>query len=52
MTARRDLDGIWTVLASKPPAAGVVTAPTGYRVAAGDLLAGIDSDGRGICSSH
>lgn len=46
MTARRDLDGIWTVLSSQPPAAGVVTAPTGYRVAAGELLAGIDSEGR------
>ena len=46
MTDRRDLDGIWTVLASNPPVAGVVTAATGYRVAAGDLLAGIDHDGR------
>ena len=46
MTSRRDLDGIWTVLASRPPAAGVVTAPTGYRVAAGDVLAGIDSEDR------
>lgn len=46
MTDKRDLDGIWTVLASKPPASGVVSAATGYRVPAGDLLAGIDSDGR------
>ncbi|MCV0384694.1 MAG: PD-(D/E)XK motif protein [Erythrobacter sp.] len=43
---RQDLEGIWTVLSSNVPGAGVVTAPTGYRVMAGELLAGIDSDGR------
>lgn len=46
MMARQDLEGVWTVLSSNVPAAGVVTAPTGYRVTAGELLAGVDGDGR------
>lgn len=43
---RPDLDGIWTVLSSTIPAQGVSIAPTSHRVAAGPVMAGVDSDGR------
>jgi hypothetical protein len=45
-TDRRDVDGVWTVLGSSLPSSGITVAPFGYDVAAGPLLAGIDSDGR------
>jgi hypothetical protein len=44
--AKQDLDGVWTVLSSSIPTSGVAVAPTGHQVAAGSLLAGIDSDRR------
>ncbi|WP_323095743.1 PD-(D/E)XK motif protein [Intrasporangium sp. YIM S08009] len=44
--SKRDLDGIWTVLSTSPPTLGITVAPTGYQVAAGPLLAGIDSERR------
>lgn len=43
---RQDLDGVWTVLSTGRPASGVSVAPIGYHVAAGQLLAGIDHEGR------
>lgn len=45
-TDRRDLAGVWTVLESSPSPTGISIAPLGVRVAAGDVLAGIDSVGR------
>lgn len=42
----QDLDGVWTVLATTPPHAGVSVAPTGCSVPAGDILAGVDSESR------
>ena len=44
--ASHDLDGVWTVLATSTPTSGVAVAPTGHQVAAGDVLAGVDSEGR------
>lgn len=43
---KQDLDGVWTVLSSSIPTSGIAVAPTGSAVAAGQLLAGIDSDRR------
>jgi hypothetical protein len=43
---KQDLDGVWTVLSSSVPASGISVAPTGDEVSAGQLLAGIDSEGR------
>ena len=40
-----DLSAVWTVLETELPDAGVDAASTGYEVAAGELLAGIDSGG-------
>lgn len=42
--ARRDLAAVWTVLESDPPD-GIEAVATGYEVAAGELLAGIDGVG-------
>ena len=42
----RDLDGLWTVLETAPPSAGVEVVGTRYSVGAGEVLAGIDSDRR------
>lgn len=42
----QDLDGVWTVLSTSRPQAGVSVATTGHEVPAGHLLAGIDSEGR------
>lgn len=44
--SRQDLDGVWTVLSSSVPRSGVEVAATGYDVAAGQVLAGIDSQRR------
>jgi hypothetical protein len=44
--ARRDLAAVWTVLESAPPDTGLDAVETGYQVTAGDLLAGIDGEGR------
>ncbi|MCV7316130.1 PD-(D/E)XK motif protein [Mycolicibacillus parakoreensis] len=44
--ASRDLAAVWTVLESKPPRTGIDAVPVGYEVAAGELLAGVDGDGR------
>ena len=43
---RRDLEGVWKVLTSAGPTVGIAAAPIGVDVAAGELLAGIDSEGR------
>lgn len=43
---KRDLDAVWTVLESTPPDAGIEAVGLGYEVRAGELLAGIDGDGR------
>jgi hypothetical protein len=43
---RQDIDGVWTVLATTPPASGVAAVPLGYKVIAGDVLAGIDAQSR------
>lgn len=40
---KKDIDGVWTVLTSTPPASGVEAVPLGYKVTAGDVMAGIDS---------
>lgn len=41
-----DLDAAWTVLATEPPEFGVTVSPTGTDLAAGELLLGIDHEGR------
>jgi hypothetical protein len=41
--ARQDLDALWTVLETQPPNAGIEVTDTGYTVAAGAALAGLDS---------
>ena len=46
MTDRQDLEGVWTVLASDIPIAGISVTPVGYTVSAGPVMAGIDSEGR------
>ncbi|CAM3498604.1 PD-(D/E)XK motif protein [Nocardioides dubius] len=38
----QDLEGVWTVLATTPPASGIEVAPTGNAVAAGEVLVGVD----------
>lgn len=38
----QDLEGVWTVLATTPPASGIEVAPTGNEVAAGEVLVGVD----------
>ncbi|MGN6251398.1 MAG: PD-(D/E)XK motif protein [Marmoricola sp.] len=38
----QDLEGVWTVLATTPPACGLEVAPTGNAVAAGQVLVGVD----------
>jgi hypothetical protein len=43
---KRDLAAVWTVLESTPPDAGVEAVGVGYQVNAGELLAGIDGEGR------
>ena len=43
-TDRLDLEGIWIVLESSPPASGISFASTGYHVHAGELLAGVDAE--------
>jgi hypothetical protein len=43
---RRDLAAVWTVLESTPPDAGVEAVGVGYEVSAGELLAGVDGEGR------
>lgn len=42
----QDLNGVWTVLSTTPPDAGVEVAPSGSRVSAGEILIGIDHEGR------
>ena len=42
---KRDLAAVWTVLESNPPQSAIEAVSIGYTVEAGDLLAGIDSDG-------
>jgi hypothetical protein len=44
--SKQDLAAVWTVLESAPPDAGVEAVGTGYEVVAGELLAGVDGDGR------
>jgi len=44
--ARRDLDAVWTVLDTQRPTSGIEVSGTGYQVAAGEVLAGIDADRR------
>ena len=43
---KRDLAAVWTVLESTPPDAGVEAVGVGYEVNAGELLAGVDGEGR------
>lgn len=42
----RDLEGVWTVLASSPPQEGIAATPAGSAVAAGEVLVGVDDEGR------
>lgn len=42
----QDLNGIWTVLATTPPKSGLVVAPTGDHVSAGEVLVGLDHENR------
>lgn len=42
----QDLDGVWTVLATTPPKAGIVVASAGSKVTAGDVLLGVDHENR------
>jgi hypothetical protein len=44
--SKRDLAAVWTVLESTPPNTGVEAVGIGYEVTAGELLAGVDGDGR------
>lgn len=43
---RRDLEGVWKVLTTAGATGGIAVAPIGVDVAAGELLAGVDSEGR------
>lgn len=45
MTDSRDLEGVWTVLGTRPPLDGVAAVDIGVHVAAGELMAGVDASG-------
>lgn len=46
MAAKRDLSAVWTVLESTSSGTSIEAAGIGYKVTAGELLAGVDADGR------